>query len=270
MFTRVVRLLDLLFGHDSDPYADVRAWQPPALVEPALLPAFGWDPADLPLEPFYEKKLGPWLNVELEAYNTRLSRIAQATSELASELAIAGLPRGDADWWKRHSDCAPEILRYPSGGHKRWVDLSFVDEEQLFDGVNTFLAPDHILDNVGRLEQVRGFLARLRTAARRIERTISPQAVLDRLHVSDNRAQVIFDGKCYSDLSDGAGTYLWYLRRGAGEWVSSTEIEEKENIADFKPKRAVTWLERKNPALQKTIVVKKGGGSRIVLPLPPG
>jgi hypothetical protein len=125
------------------------------------------------------------------------------------------------------------------------------------------------LEDNRRLREAGPLIDRLKGAVDRIVNTLSPQAVLDRLHVSADCEDITFDHMPFRVLPRSEGVYLFYLRLAAGEWVSSEEIIRDEKLSDFNVTRVLQSLEKNHRVLREIIDVNKSKGGRIVLPLPP-
>ncbi len=272
LFRATVAVLDLLFSiGNSVVLPPVVPWEPPDDREPDFCP-------QLPDE--RSRATGEWITSPdsstryefvrpYQEYNRRVARIAQALEPLEGALLVAGLPPKDLDCWRQHRARAAELLQQPDGVTVASPDLWFVYDVGYL-GVFSLVPRLQEDMSQAQMSRCRDALGRLRQAVKRIERTVSPQAVLDRLQVSDDRKEAVLDGKVFpSLLPKSEGTLLHHLRLGAGEWVSSGTIAELEGLEEFKVSRPHTTLKRKHPRLEAIIDFEGGEGSRIVLPLAP-
>jgi hypothetical protein len=201
----------------------------------------------------------------LGAFNLKMADIACAVPELASALRIAGLRDEDFSRWESHRNHAWEVRGNPEDPPQH--SSHYYVRAKGYLGIYSDPAFDHYEDDCRRrLSEASSLIQRLRDPVDRIMRTVSPEAVLSRLWVKDDRKLVTFDGVDFNVLAKSEGRYLYYLRLGAGEWVAGPCIAEREGRVEFKVKRAQANLARRNPKLRKIVEVD-GDGSRIVLPL---
>lgn len=250
-------ILDELLCERNDAVEEV--WRPPCLPE-------------TPRTDFQRESAGNRaghfeLVNPLRQYNLRMAEIARKTSELRTFLCHAKLSTQDAETWSRHSQVAQQVRDNPSfppeeGGH------CFVQSGG-YRGDFTF--DDRFPWQVTRkrLADADVLLEGLRKAVRRILLTLSPEGIRDRLHVCDDRRVVVFDNKKFTVLPSSEGALFYHLREAGGGWVPSCKIAEREDLQEFKVSRVLKSLAMKHRQLRKVVEAKRGGGSRLVLPLPP-
>lgn len=272
LFRATVAVLDLLFSvGNSVVLPPVVPWEPPDLRESDVCPQL----PDVRGLATGERIRPPVSSTRYEfvrpyqEYNRRVARTALALEPLEDALLVAGLPPEDLNHWRQHRAVAAELLRQPDGVTVASPDLWYVYDVGYMGvySLGTGLQEERIQAQMSRC---RDALGRLRRAVQRIEWTVSPQAILDRLHVSEDRKEAVLDGEVFpSLLPKSEGILLYQLRLGAGEWVSSRRIAKLERLVEFKVNRAHTTLKRKQPRLGAIINSEAGEGSRIVLPLAP-
>ena len=201
----------------------------------------------------------------LMRFNARLTKIAEAVAPVEEALVLAGLTEGDRELWRLHRN-TPSAAWVHAAHIGRNPDSLFMEDDG-YECAFSFKEPS--AHNLQQQERASNAVALLRRAAMRIERTVSPQAVLDRLRISDDRTEVILDRVVYRPLHPKSeGAYLYLLRQGAGEWVSSKFIADQLRVVEFKVNRPNKTLARL-PPLRAIIESEGGNGGRIVLPLPP-
>jgi hypothetical protein len=271
LFQATFGVMELLFPAMTAPLRQPSPWEPPHLVESAVCPAFpeAREPTD-DGETSSQVSLQQFVFVKVvQESNVRVAQIAQALAPLDDALLIAGLPGRDLETWQRHRTVAVEVLQDPTCLDVASSDLWFVYDCG-YMGVFSTTNEDLDRKNQDKLDRCREALARLRRAVFRLDRTVNPQAVLERLRVSDDRREVILDGVSYGPFRpDGEGRFLYHLRLGAGDWVSSEDIAELEGVSQFKVRPQKDRLDKRYPRLGATIELRDGKGGRIVLPLAP-
>jgi hypothetical protein len=204
------------------------------------------------------------------SFNLRIADVSCAVPELANSLRVAGLSDEDCNSWASHRMLAADI-RERCGVVPRQAERPREPDGVFFvhdmDNAEFFMG-NFDAEEAHRIRAADALVERLWAAVDRIMRTVSPEAVLERLRVSDDRKQVAFDGEPFKVSPRRAGTYLYHLRRAGGEVVSSNQIAEDEGLGEFRSDRALDTLQRKHPRLARIIEATEGRGGRIILPLP--
>jgi hypothetical protein len=267
LYASTLVLLDRLSIPENAHPPPVNPWNPPTVFRSQPCPA-ELQPPSVATGEESSRSNGFMFISPLVEYNVRLAQIAQAVKPLEKVLLSAGLSKKELVSWRCHWVVAGEVLRCQDGAAATGRAPWFLPNRTYLGGFGeTTLEQDEETQKV--LDRCQESLERLRVVARRIERTVSPQAVLDRVKVSCDRTSATLDGKVFRGLLPSSeGAYLEYLRGGAGNWVTSKDIAERESLREFKVIRALKSLKAKHPKLALIITANRGAGGRIVLPLP--
>lgn len=271
LFASALAVMDLLYTARTAPIPTATPWEPPNLIESDVCPQLPDESRSSEQKYHMSPDSLPRMHCMgvIQGYNRRLAEIAQALAPLDTALLVAGLPKQDVDLWREHRVHAPEVFREPTGVTVASSMLWYVYDSG-YMGVFSLPTSEQDEKNQERLERCREAIRRLRRAVFRIDRTVNPQAVLERLRVSDERTEAILDGVSFRRLlPKSEGLYLYHLRLGVGEWVSGDYIAQIEGLAQFKVDRPKATLGDRHPRLRAIIDSNDGKGSRIVLPLAP-
>jgi hypothetical protein len=126
--------------------------------------------------------------------------------------------------------------------------------------------------NAKRVERLAGLLPQLYRALDRVERTVGPGAVLERVQVAreGRKSLVALDGERF-DVTDvyGADKVFGLLREADGDFVPGKVVGAAIELKQFKPKEFKAKLARTNRRLAALVDPVRSGGTRLVLPLPP-
>ncbi len=245
-------------------------WRPP-FPEPADTPC----PAPAPPAPEPTPTVARPIHVELisdyTTYNRKLAGIATMVPDLKEVLMAAGLSEADARVWHRHRLHTEVITSRSPGTLDRPPEDCLYVADRGYRGDFTHLAEYPYFDEtIERMQKAEGLLSRLRTSAHRLERTLSPEAVLGRFWVSKDRKLARLDCTEYGSLAPRSeGLLLEHVRRAAGGWASSTAIEAEVGVVEFKVSRAIASLRKKHSKLAEMLETAPNNGTRIILPLPP-
>ena len=237
-------------------------WLPPLLPVSSGYASPGREAADGPPAGLTMTIVDP-----LREYNLRLAEIARRVHPVIPQLVTAGLPVADRTVWDDHRLAADAVLRDPGrpppyGGHllfvhaRSWPSVYGPEphaEEQVRDA--RVLASSRVL------------IDRLARAVRRVMQTVSPRAVLERVHLSEDLRVVTIDGIDHRVLPKSDGIYLYHLRLGLGDYVSGDLIEQAIGREINVSRIMRRWGEQQSQLLEYVEVVQ-GRGGRLVLPLP--
>jgi hypothetical protein len=198
----------------------------------------------------------------LSNFNLRVADIACAVPTMTDALRIAGLSEGDFKCWELHRQRAGEVRDKPDVPPKTG-EHCYVFAQGYAGDYSEYEFWSHEDECRRRLNEAESLIERLGKVVNRIMQTVSPEAVLERLYISDDRTVVIFDDVKYEGLTHNQAVLLACYREGEGDWVPTSKTAK-----EIKPQLTLEFFGINHRRLVHLIDVKKGFGGRIILPMP--